>query len=59
MPTKEVKVSVLNIKGGTNISLKFKIFGIKCIMPELLSKASEHEAKATLGIRKFIPKTQM
>lgn len=59
IPTKQVNVSVVNIKGGTNISLKFKIFGIKCIMPELISKEADNQSKIDLGIRKFIPKVQM
>lgn len=59
IPTKEVKVSVVNIKGGTNISLKMKIFGIKCIMPELISKEEDNKSKIDLGLRKFIPKVQM
>jgi len=52
-------VSVVNILGGTNASLKFKIFGTKCIMPEEIKKAEDKAGKVLLGMRKFIPKVQL
>lgn len=39
--TKQIEVSVVNILGGMNASLKFKIFGTKCIMPEEQAKKED------------------
>jgi len=56
---KEIKIEVVNINGGTNASLKFKIFGIKCIMPEVIAREQDEKANKFLGLRKFIPQPEL
>lgn len=54
-----MKIEVANILGGTNIQLKFKVFGVKCIMPEVIAQTQDQELKQQLGLRKYIPKREL
>jgi len=58
-PLNELKVEVANILGGTNVQLKFKVFSVKCIMPEVIAQTQDLELKNQLGLRKHIPKREM
>jgi len=58
-PLNQLKIEVANILGGTNVQLKFKVFGVKCIMPEVLAQTQDLELKKQLGLRKYIPKREL
>jgi len=55
-PLDQIKIEVVSIGGGDNISNQFRVYGVMCKDPLIDAKERELKVRNELGLRKQLPK---